>query len=360
MPPVDLSSAERRQLHAALSAAFWNEGRLGDLLFLGDGLNVTLAAVTAPKALSEMVTAIIQWAEGESKTEALVRAALTRTTNLKVKAFAGRYLASAQRQVDGTALEKLTDSAVTFKEPQSWRDCMAAAERRVCAIVIDGQREGSGFLVAPGLVMTNYHVVEDCDWTTIKVEFDYRADANGVPTVSRFCSLTAAPIATSPWHPIDKEHPKPAAPPPDHTALDFAILPVDGAPEADVMPDGSKRGVIGPPKAAPRLQAGMPLLILQHPKQLKTFLETPDLQPLRFAFDVVIEINENASRVRYKVNSEPGSSGSPCFDPDWNLVALHHAGDPREIVPAEYNEGIPIDTIRANLSAALRAQLLWA
>lgn len=361
MPPIELSSAERRQLHEALSAAFWSEGRLNDLLYLGDGLNVTLATVTPQKALSEMVTAIIQWAEGESRTEALVRAAVARTSNLKIKTFAGRYLASAQRQVSDGALEKLTDSAVTYKEPQGWRDRMAAAERRVCAIVIEGKREGSGFLIAPGLVMTNHHVVAECDWKTIKVEFDYRADANGKLTPSRFCSLTAAPLATSPSHDIDKVHPKPAAPPPDHTALDFAILPVDGKPEADAMPHGAPRGVIAAPKAAPRLTVGMPLLILQHPKKLqKTDFDAPDLQPLRFAFDVVLEINENASRVRYKVNSEPGSSGSPCFDPDWNLVALHHAGDPREIEPAEYNEGIPIDSIRANLSDALRAQIFWA
>jgi hypothetical protein len=103
----------------------------------------------------------------------------------------------------------------------------------------------------------------------------------------------------------------------------------------------------------------MPLLILQHPKKPDQYLQTVDLHPLRFAFDVVTEVNENSSRVRYKVNSEPGSSGSPCFDPDWNLVALHHSGDPREIVPAEYNEGIPISSIRRALPDDVRKRLGW-
>jgi V8-like Glu-specific endopeptidase len=31
--------------------------------------------------------------------------------------------------------------------------------------------------------------------------------------------------------------------------------------------------------------------------------------------------------VRYAVNTEPGTSGSPVFDKDWRLVALHHLGD---------------------------------
>ena len=362
MPSVDLSSAERQQLHAALRSAFWNEGQLNNLLFLGEGLDVTLAEVTPPRPLDDMVTAVIQWAEGSGKTETLVKAAITKNPgNTKLKTFVGRYAASAQRQVNDGALERLTDSAVTFKAPQQWRDRMAQAERRVCCIVVGGQRAGSGFLVASGIVMTNYHVVENCDWKTIQAEFDYRADATGALTPSRLSKLSGAPIATSPWHQIDKTHPKPPAPPPDHTTLDFAILPLADKPEADAMSDGTPRGVIAAPKPSPMLRAGMPLMILQHPKDPKTgYLEAPDLRPLQFAFDDVIEINENASRVRYKVNSEPGSSGSPCFDPDWNLVALHHGGDPRGIRPAEYNEGIPIETIRTHLPADVRTQMKWA
>jgi hypothetical protein len=92
------------------------------------------------------------------------------------------------------------------------------------------------------------------------------------------------------------------------------------------MSDGTTRGVVAAPKATPLLQPGMPLMILQHPRDPKTkYLDAPDLHPVQFAFDVVIEVNENASRVRYKVNSEPGSSGhrasirtgtwSPCTMP---------------------------------------------
>jgi hypothetical protein len=126
------------------------------------------------------------------------------------------------------------------------------------------------------------------------------------------------------------------------------------------MSDGTLRGVIAAPASEPMLRVGMPLLILQHPKKSKkTYPEGPDLHPLRFAFDVVLAVNENRSRVRYSVITEPGSSGSPCFDPDWNLVALHHAGDPRDVEPAEYNEGIPIDTIRESLPVEIRAQLGW-
>jgi hypothetical protein len=34
------------------------------------------------------------------------------------------------------------------------------------------------------------------------------------------------------------------------------------------------------------------------------------------------------------------------FDLDWNLVALHHLGDPAYDHPAAYNQGVPIHLIR--------------
>lgn len=361
MPPADLTTRERAALHEALASAFYDAGRLENLLYLGEGLGVSLDSIAAAAPLPRMVTEVIKWAEGEGKTGSLIEAAYVAVPgNPRLRSFYGTYTGSAQRQVTRDALEKITSSAVLFKEPGGWRDRMARMENCVGCIVVNGARKGSGFLVAPGVVMTNHHVVHGAQWETIQVEFDYRAAADGSLIPSRYYRVSGPPIALSPSHEVDHRHPKPPAPPPDDSALDYALLAVDGKPEEAAMPDGRPRGVIPPPKADPLLIPGMPLLILQHPKQPARYLETPDLHPLRFAFDVVTEVNENASRVRYKVNTEPGSSGSPCYDPDWNLVALHHSGDPRKIVPAEYNEGIPIATIRRTLADGIRERLQWS
>jgi V8-like Glu-specific endopeptidase len=56
--------------------------------------------------------------------------------------------------------------------------------------------------------------------------------------------------------------------------------------------------------------------------------------------------------VTYRTNTLGGSSGSPCFNADLELIALHHGSDP-DFHPAhtpEYNEGIPFDTILARLA----------
>jgi hypothetical protein len=66
--------------------------------------------------------------------------------------------------------------------------------------------------------------------------------------------------------------------------------------------------------------------------------------------------------VHYRTPTEPGSSGSPVFDDQWRLVAIHHAGEPhmRKLngKPGTYeaNEGISIlaivEEMRRQLSAA--------
>ena len=63
-----------------------------------------------------------------------------------------------------------------------------------------------------------------------------------------------------------------------------------------------------------------------------------------------------ANRVQYLTDTEPGSSGSPVFDKEWNVVALHHSGgwvsEPGAVDPNRQfyrNEGILIDAVIAGL-----------
>jgi V8-like Glu-specific endopeptidase len=71
--------------------------------------------------------------------------------------------------------------------------------------------------------------------------------------------------------------------------------------------------------------------------------------------DSILGENDNGTRLRYRTNTEHGSSGSPCFDCDWNLVALHHYGDPAYHKNPEFNQGIPIRAIRQLLESRGKA-----
>jgi endonuclease/exonuclease/phosphatase family metal-dependent hydrolase len=61
--------------------------------------------------------------------------------------------------------------------------------------------------------------------------------------------------------------------------------------------------------------------------------------------------------LRYRTDTEPGSSGSPVFNNDWQLVALHHAGY-REDGGTAVNEGIRISAIVAHLMRRSREPAL--
>ena len=84
-------------------------------------------------------------------------------------------------------------------------------------------------------------------------------------------------------------------------------------------------------------------LIVQHPKG----------EPMKLALDTeaIIAANAGMTRLRYKTNTDPGASGSPCFSMDWDIVALHHYGDPAWQRLPEFNQGIPIHLIQQRLNA---------
>ena len=61
----------------------------------------------------------------------------------------------------------------------------------------------------------------------------------------------------------------------------------------------------------------------------------------------------NAERIHYRSPTEPGSSGSPLFNDEWELIGIHHGGGedmPQLENPGteyEANEGIPVGAIKS-------------
>ena len=128
-------------------------------------------------------------------------------------------------------------------------------------------------------------------------------------------------IDSSPPLPTAAEHARDPLPTPDH--LDHALVrlarPFGREP---IAPGGPARGWVRVPATAPTLTEKMPVMILQHPKSL----------PIKLAFDTeaVLAVNANRTRVRYATNTEDGSSGSPCFNATWGLIAAPLRGAERQ------------------------------
>jgi hypothetical protein len=108
-------------------------------------------------------------------------------------------------------------------------------------------------------------------------------------------------------------------------------IPVGGA-TADL--DATRRGWITANAAVPPVVAGNQVFVLQHPRT----------EPLQLTVGTVKAFNQHGTRMRYDANTKDGSSGSPCFDSDLQLIALHHSRDPA--TPPQWNQAVPLGRIQ--------------
>jgi hypothetical protein len=233
---------------------------------------------------------------------------------------------------------------------RQWAAGLADVGRRVCRIEIDGGPAGTGFLVGPQVVLTNWHVVEtpagQGKLTTITCRFDYAKKPDGSFDQGIALSLAAEGLVHHRSCSPAELSATPDQPPPTPEQLDYALLRLASAA-------GEERGWIGLPDKAAAPAIGTAMIIAQHPLggPMKLAIDTEAILPL--------PAPPERPRLRYTTNTEPGSSGSPCLSMDWQLLALHHFGDPAWQLP-KFNQGVPAALIRADLVAAGHGALLGA
>jgi hypothetical protein len=310
MLKLQLDRTQRQKFRDALLDAFRSRSDLRQMVSYG--LDERLDEIAGTGNLKDTVFELIDWAEAEGKTDELLIAARHENPgNPKLLAFAAEAGFTAMEPSQGQA-ERIVNTAAKFQDVETFLARLRACENAVCRIETPrGNGVGTGFLLGPDLVMTNYHVMEGAIRGTVKQEtvvfrFGYKVEADGLTlrTGQEYCL-----VAGNGWL-VDSS---PLA------ALDYALVRLAGKAGEDPADGGMgtpQRGWLTPVKHD--FVVGEPLYVLQH----------PDAAPLKFADGSVTEVWSAKNRVIYRTNTIPGSSGSPCFDGAWELVALHHWGDP--------------------------------
>jgi len=353
--PLEMDGAQRRELREALIDAFPGWAELETMV--ADQLNENLA-VHAPESagLEQVAFELLKWAGARGRLGDLIigaRNANPDNPNLfKVAQRTGLTSTSAPK----STLEKLVGGNTTFLDVAAWRGALTRTEWKVCRIDVDGHGAGTGFLVGPDAVLTNQHVVERAitgadPHQVITCRFDYKVgEAGDVIAAGQVVDLAHADnewlIDSAPYSAIDIEpDPKSADPAPGE--LDYALLRL--ATRFGDQPTGGSEGE-GEPRSWLKLDATP--IDFAHVSTIG-ILQHPNSEPLKLALGMEQDITANGAgnRIRYKVPTLPGSSGSPVFDSDWRLIALHHAGDPSTIKP-EFNEAIPISLIASQPAVA--------
>lgn len=173
-----------------------------------------------------------------------------------------------------------------------------AAARSVALIHLvtpQGTGYGTGFMVSPRLLLTNNHVLPAPDWAArSRVEFNFQLSPGNVRAPSE--SFELAPdefFLTDP-------------------GLDYTLVAVQAHPEL------AKYGWLKLIAETGKLLVGEWVNIIQHPNGEPKQLAIRDNQVL----------DELELFLHYQADTAPGSSGSPVFNDQWEVVALHHSGVP--------------------------------
>jgi endonuclease G, mitochondrial len=161
---------------------------------------------------------------------------------------------------------------------------------------------GTGSLVGPRVLLTNNHVLQTAAEAAASLaEFNYQ---DGVTSPTVFALDPASLFVTDP-------------------ALDYTVVAVrEAGGDAPLTTFGFNRLI----EQEGKVLVGECLNIVQHPNgELKQVaLRENQLQ------DVLPQF------LHYHTDTAPGSSGSPVFSDQWEMVALHHSGVPRTDAQGRY------------------------
>jgi len=176
----------------------------------------------------------------------------------------------------------------------------AERSKAVCRVA----NRGSGFLISPSLLMTNWHVLRRADWAmNRRADFNYEKNSSG----------GLGPVEQYDLDPDSFFY--------SDELLDFAVVGVKGEPS-------KKFGMIEMIEDAPFPDIDSKVNIIQHPGADLKRIAIRD-NGLKFADETVLQ---------YWTDTEHGSSGSPVFDDYWNLIGLHYRYDQAEVT----NPGVPV------------------
>ena len=181
---------------------------------------------------------------------------------------------------------------------------------------------GTGSMVTARLLLTNHHVLPDAQTAAnSQIEFNFEDGIDGQPLQPRRFALDPASFFLA------------------DQGLDFALVAVAASPQ-ELAPFGFNRAIAAEGKAI----AGDFVTIVQHPGGQKKQVALRDNR--------IVDVFDQF--LHYAADTEPGSSGSPVFNDQWELVALHHASVPAPEHPELgrfVNEGIRVSRLLRFIAA---------
>jgi V8-like Glu-specific endopeptidase len=246
------------------------------------------------------------------------------------------YLMPVAFLADG---QRVAKSVARLAVPQYMKE-RPVLNGRVPSLVV-----GTGWMIAPGLLVTNYHVVEA------------RFAGEPPPSAADIALQAEHTVAWFDYVDVDKPYVEYKAVKAEalNPALDYAILRFAAEATRDRSPDLDEWDYLTLASELDELTKGMPLNIVQHPAG-----DVKQIAIRRNDFVGAADGNE----FYYLTDTLPGSSGSPVFDDDWRVIGLHRASRtlPEKVYlkgeTIKYNNvGVRIHAVVRDLPEGLREEI---
>ncbi|MDB5269087.1 MAG: endonuclease [Hymenobacter sp.] len=167
---------------------------------------------------------------------------------------------------------------------------------------------GTGFLVAPQLLVTNQHVLDSlATAATSWIEFDYEETYEGIPMPTAIFDLRPDVFYVS--SPADG-------------GLDYVLVAVAEQSRGDsnrpgvLLKEFGHNHLIG---ENGKLAKGEPIFSIQHPEGL-----TRQVSLRNNRLMAIDEAALEGKWMHYETDTQAGSSGAPLFNSQWQVVGIHH------------------------------------
>lgn len=218
---------------------------------------------------------------------------------------------AVRRALRPPGFERIIGDTIDFEDvapSDSAREAGRPVARIVELLATNRVGEGfaTGFVVGPGLLLTNWHVfAKPADAAGCGAQFGFERNERGLLDSGVVFELDPDSFFLS------------------DQALDIAVV---GLKKAAAVGAGALADY-GSVKLIPssgKFLVGHPVSIIQHPDGRHKHWAVRQNRLLLEPKDADLFLN-------YSTDTLEGSSGSPAFNHDWELIAVHHSGVPREV-----------------------------
>jgi len=315
---LSLTVDERQSLIYALTAAFPTRTSLDQMLWYR--MNLNLDSISLTDNITSTVENLVRYCEARDLLVQLVTCAReSNPGNVFLANFARKFGMTPDSTIPEESLRNAINSS-TFLTADQWRIGLGEMSGRVCRVEVGtgaSPIHAAGFLVGPNTLVTTYQALEavikgDVSTKDVAFRFDFRlysgttVNPGTIYRLAKDWLIASSPSSTT----ADDQH------------LNFAMVRLEGVPGREPI-GGEKAEPGAPPRGWIAVQAAK-ALEMTAPNQVMILHFPPgDSLKLILNTDNVIRMNDQRTRVYYKVGTQTVSAGAPCFDGNWELVGFH-------------------------------------